>query len=217
MNKLAVIVPTYLRPNITNLCLSRLAKQSIMFGFDLIIAGSDENRYSNYGYYFWTKNLPLGKKHNTLLKSTLQLKKYDGVILIGSDDFVSDSVFEHYLTADMSEKAMYYFEGIYFYDTKSKRKGYLDKAITGVGRCFTRPLLEQLNYTLWSENKNKGLDRDSLNRIKKTGALLIKNDINHFILDVKTGLNISKNIFKFAEKTDADFSVIDEFEEIKKM
>jgi len=123
MNKLAVILPIYKRHNLTRLCLEWLRLQADKFLFDVFIAGSEggvsERLVLEFGFnYIEVDNKPLSNKLNAL---TEKCKGYDGVILMGSDDFMSDSVFELYQSIDTSKPVLYGFNDSHVYCTMSNK------------------------------------------------------------------------------------------------
>ena len=201
MNKLAVILPIYKREEITSLCFEHLLYQSKRFGFDVFVVGSEgeksENLVKKFGFnYVEFENNPLSEKLNAILK---YVKGYDGVILMGSDNFLSDSIIELYKEIDCSIKAVYGFDDLHFYDVAANKlatKGSYNrnrKMTIGVGRLFTKSLIEASNSVLWDEYRNSGLDNCCAKRIDKLGGdhLFIPYDENFFILDVKHELNIT--------------------------
>lgn len=204
MNKLAVILPFYKRHSLTDVCFENLFYQSKKYGFDVVCIGSD-GEYSRilaeyYGFrYLEMPNNPVSNKFNAGL---LHLKGcgHDGVIVMGSDNFISDSVIEHYLTVDTSINAVYGFSDLHFYSTKDRRLGtdssyqYMGMTI-GVGRMFTKTLLEKAKYSLWRKELNSGMDSSANSFAKSLGAIEVKIPYTdkYFILDVKHELNISKH------------------------
>jgi hypothetical protein len=198
MNRLAVILPIYKRHNLTRLCLEWLDIQSKKFSFDVIVAGSEGDTSKKLVEHFWfkyieVKNNPLSGKLNALIE---MCKDYDGVVLTGSDDFISDSVFELYQSIDVSKPVLYGFNNAHVYCTNSNKLAtgipYGKKMTIGVGRLFTGELLKSLNYKPWNEEKNRGLDTSSSNNVLNNGFEHISLDYSgHFILDVKDDLNIT--------------------------
>lgn len=205
MNKLAVILSIWKRPEITALCLERLKEQSKRYNFDVYVAGSEgeDSRSLCEGVnYLEHKNNPVGFKNNALIQQT-RGKGYDGVILIGSDNFLSDSIFEYYLECDLTDRVFYSLEDVYFYDVTTKKQGYLKNYTTGVARCFSSPLLEAVDYILWS-GINRGLDSNSRQRLLLKGKeIIIK---GHLALDVKHCDNInSGDILRMCKSSNINF------------
>lgn len=199
MNKIAVIVPFFQRHDLTALCFERLARQQIAFGFSVFTSGSEGEKSKSlaesFGFnYVEVENKPVSNKNNVLLHSTKK-GNYDGVIIVGSDDFLSDSIFELYSKIDCEKVAMYGFNNLHFYDTQnqiiSSDGSYKYGLITiGAGRLFTRPLLEEMDYTLWRGKQDRGLDTLCSNSIPKGSEVFLNYD-GHLILDVKHEINIS--------------------------
>lgn len=200
MNKLAVIVPIYKRHELTNLCLKNLWNQWNKYGIDVFVVGSEgqasRDLAENFGFnYLEFENNPLSDKLNAILK---EAKGYDGVIVLGSDNFISDSIIEYYQTVDCSTSAVYGFDDIHFYSTSLKKLATKSsynsmKMSIGVGRLFTKELLKVANYSLWNESLNSGLDTSSNKRISALGAKheIIPYTKDFFMLDIKHELNIS--------------------------
>lgn len=198
MNKLAVILPIYKRHNLTRLCLEWLRLQQLKFGFDVFVAGSEGNvsrdLVNEFGFnYIEVLNNPLSDKLNALAK---ECGSYDGMILTGSDDFISDSVFELYQSIDTSKPVLYGFDDAHIFCTKSSKLAtgipYGKKMTIGVGRMFTGKLLKELDCKPWNESRNRGLDTSSSKNVAEKGFNHISlSYLGHFILDVKDDLNIT--------------------------
>lgn len=191
MNKLAVILPYWGRPEITKLCFDRLNKQRLKFGFDVFVSGNNDSIVPNGFYTIDMLNLPLGNKLNSLVAQTTN---YNGVIILGSDDFVSDSVFELYQTIDTTKEVFYGFDDCHVYDAWSKQLkcGINYKDTIGVARLWTKPTLEKMNYKLYESERNKGLDSNSKVNMLANGIIEVSLPYNgHFIVDVKCEDNIT--------------------------
>lgn len=191
MNKLAIILPYWGRPEVTKLCFERLEAQRVKFGFDVFVAGDNDSIVPIGWYILDVPNLPLGNKLNSLISRT---KDYDGVIIIGSDDFISDSVFELYQTIDCTKLAFYGFDDCHVYNawTKQLKYGITYKDTIGVARLWTKPTLEKMDYKLYQPERNKGLDSNSKINMLANGIVEVAIPYNgHFIVDVKCEDNIT--------------------------
>jgi hypothetical protein len=198
-NKIAVVVPFYKRHRLTSLCFKRLLSQSKKLKFDVVVAGSegeDSKKIAKGLKYIEVENQPLGKKLNALLN---ECRKYDGVIIIGSDDFMSDSIIKMYQQMDISKEVYYSFNDIYIY---SSRLGIIKSDFDytragngiGVARLYTKSTLEKMNYKIWEDNRPKGLDGNADKRLRAKGIKEIQLDLgNHFLIDVKIEQNISSH------------------------
>ncbi len=190
MKRLAVIVPFYKRKEVTKLCLKRLEEQQKKFGFDVFTCGDMPTQFNDV----ICNNLPLGNKNNTLLEAA---RGYESVMIVGSDNFISDSIFEVYSKVDLTQKVYYGFDNVHFYSAWHNKLGsnvdYTKNGNTvGVARLWTRPTLEAMDYKLWARNLNSGLDSDSKRNMerKKIKEVHLPYD-EHFILDVKVDNNIT--------------------------
>lgn len=194
MNKLAVIVPFWKRTELTKLCFERLEDQSKRLSFDVYVSGDDKSIVPKSFNFVECANLPLGRKHNTLLKKCVD---YDGVLIVGSDNFISDSIIKKYQGIDLSEPKFYGFNNNHVYSSYTKKLGtnlpYTQAGNSiGVARLWTKSALELVNYNLWGDKLNKGLDGSSKKNLLSVGVQEeILDYASHFIFGVKHGESIS--------------------------
>lgn len=196
--KLAVIIPIYKRHDLTRLCFEHLSGQQKKFGFSVFIAGSEGNESAalatEFGFnYIERPNDPLGQKFNSL---SLLCKDFDGVLVIGSDDFLPDNAWRKYMTLDMNVKAIYGFRGCYFYSTRNNSFSFFNyqnviKTI-GAGRLYTREMMNSVNWKPWSDDQPKGLDTDAIRRCMASGGKEILLD-QVTMIDVKHSHNITSH------------------------
>ena len=196
MNNLAIIVPFYKRPELTRLCFKRLKDQSKRLGVDVIVAGSegDKSKMLARGLkYIETPNL-LGTKLNCLLN---ECRGYDGVILLGSDDFISDSVISMYQEIRCDVQLFYSFKDVYVYSARiGKIVSDLDytRAGNGIGvaRMFTKPTLQAMQYEVWSNDRQRAMDGDCQTRLAAAGVREKQIPLTgHFIIDIKLESNLT--------------------------
>lgn len=217
MNKLAIILPIWKRPEVTKLCLDNLRVQSEKLNFDVIVCGSEgeESKQLAEGFKYIEVENVLSSKLNALLQ---ECKEYDGVVLMGSDDFISDSIIKRYQKMKLDSATMYGFSDLHFYEvatSKFKTKGvYGGNMSIGVGRLFTKQLLEKHNYKLWEDGLMNGLDT-SCKKIVGDNEKVFKYTKTYFILDVKHELNITKHNIINTCTEDSDLSLLDKFLHVK--
>lgn len=194
--KVVFIVPFYKRLDLTELCFRELSKQ----GCPIYSVGSEgakskelADKYSvNYIEF---ENYPVSNKNNALLKS-LKGVNYDYAILIGSDNFVNANFVKNYTTyLEENKPLVTQLNSVYFYNQKTKNKT-LYKGLTGVGRAFSRKLIERINYKLWEDGKNSGLDTSTKNILDYNNITIetidsLERDIK--VLDVKYSSNITNH------------------------
>lgn len=197
MNKLAVIVPFFKRPQLTSLCFQHLRRQAVKYDMKVFTAGSQGKESKaladKYGFnYIEIPNSPLSYKFNTLLNSAKG--DFDGVVLLGSDDFLSDSVFDLYSEIDLKDPVLYGFNNFHFYSAKIKtlrtfKYKYRHSSSIGAGRLFSIPLLDKFEWDIWNTPRNSSLDSHCSNKVKGYEKVLPYTDV--FGVDVKHNLNIT--------------------------
>ena len=202
--KLGILTALWGRPTVTLIFLDRMKTIINKYGVQVIAVGSnDEYRAECEAReitYVDHENKPLGAKWNKGL-SAVQHTDITNLMILGSDDLISDSFVEHELV---------FGEGIdfggcrdlYMIGAHPKRKGwgqfyYFKYAgyLVGPGRLFSRRVLEALNWHGWADNRNSGLDGSMAKAIKgvekvKRKSFTIK-EHNLFLVDIKTPGNIS--------------------------
>lgn len=214
INKIAVIIPFYKRHDLTKLCFDRIKRQSKRLKFDVIVAGSEgkESRDIAKDLKYIEVENKLGKKLNSLLS---QCKDYDGVIVLGSDNFMSDSIIKMYQEIDCTKEVYYSFDDIYIYSAKY-RKIISDFDYTragngiGVARLYTKPTLKKMSYQVWDAKRRSGLDRSATERCKKNGIEHIRLKLGkHYLFDVKIEQNISAHEMIFTGHKEHPLELLD--------
>lgn len=200
MNNIAVIVPFFKREEITRLCFENLKKQSKKFELDVYTCGSEgetsETLANEYGFnYLEFANEPLSCKLNALIKGTKK-GDYDGVLILGSDNFLNNTLFNFYTKLDIEQGKVYGFDDIYFYDVNKQKlftngEYFHNKITIGVGRLYTRGFLESVDYNVWKGKKNNGLDGLASKQIGNNEIKISAKDNKVKILDVKHEFNIT--------------------------
>lgn len=144
------------------------------------------------------ENDPLSFKWNAGVMSIEQLD-FDAVILLGSDDYI-DTNFLQYVKDNIEGHDMICFTDIYFEDDgleyywsgyEGTRKG----EPTGAGKVYTKEFLKRINWNLFHEARNRGLDGVSWRRCKEANAKIHKTTLkenNLLLVDVKDGKGMTK-------------------------
>jgi hypothetical protein len=135
----------------------------------LVAVGSEgyvsKRRADRYGWtYVEYPNAPLGAKWNAGLPAVRALEA-DAILIVGSDDLLNAPVIETYAKA-LREGVRYMgLQDLYFYDQPSDRTvhwpGYTGKRAgesAGLGRCIHRSYLDAVDWTLWEDTREHGLD-----------------------------------------------------------
>lgn len=171
--RIGVVSAMWQRLELTDLVFSHIAdmKTALAPFMELlpVVAGSEgeESRAvaeKNGFSYIETENLPLGAKWNAAL-SLLRDQDVDGVVILGSDDLLNDRFF-HVLKESLEEG--YLLAGLDTFFVLESRSGRLMEWLgylppregesIGAGRFLHRELLERLNWHLWEDGLNAGLD-----------------------------------------------------------
>ena len=101
---------------------------------------------------------------------SLEQLDFDAVILLGSDDYI-DTKFVEYVQNNIDGKDMICFTDIYFEDDGFRYYwgGYDDKRKgepTGAGKVYTKEFLKRINWNLFHEARDRGLDGVSWRRLQ---------------------------------------------------
>lgn len=207
MNKLAIITAIYKRYNLTKFILEYykgiVDSLSNELEIQLFVAGSEgeltKNLVEQYGFeYIEISNTPLTHKFNSTVKRA-KLWNPDGLVIIGSDDLLSKSIFKTYDKLINDNVDVFGFIDIYFLEQKkiyywegytNNRKG----ETIGAGRFLHKNTLDKLGWDIWggfiANNGMDGLLTKRLQSINLTsiGRKMVKDE--EFMVDVKSGFNI---------------------------
>ncbi len=167
--KVHVLTALWKRPEITRICFEGIKR----LGVEATAAISEESYIEmceQYGInWVMVQNRPVGNKWNVGMEEALK-KDWDYVMILGSDDIVSDYLLELYKPL-MGKYYMFGVDSCYFYHkgTIKKFSGYADKLnmSVGAGRMLHRSLVEDCK-PLWPL-QNRSLDGGSLRRIRSKG------------------------------------------------
>ena len=175
--------------------------------FEVLIAGSEGMVSKKIvdawkWHYLETPNQPLGLKANIRLKACKKLKP-DYVLFLGSDDIMSIPTFRFILNKIKQGFDEIAPMDLYIYDVQSKRlvysRGYTNHRKgerLAIGRVIHKDVLNKINWTMWSNDKNRNLDGNSkslLNgAVKKPYYYWLKEN-NLIIIDIKTDVNLNND------------------------
>ena len=205
--RLAIVTAVWRRPYLSQLLLrwyeELKGRLSDSLAVHLLAVGSEgevtRQMAMAHGWdYVEAPNYPLTNKWNAA-SSACQNKNPDAVMIVGSDDFVSDS----YVLAAAKAMAtcnLFGLTDLWFFDsTPPVRLGYWpgykgerEGEPIGAGRIFRKDLLDAVDWKLWDPLSplNSGLDRQSLERVQATGVLRMQvvqlESVFAFAVDVKS-------------------------------
>jgi hypothetical protein len=210
--KLLIFLALWKRPEITELCFKGLNRLRKHPDFDikvLAVASEPEMLELCEKYNVITvmhDNDPLGKKKNFGLKAAMAMQ-FDYMMEIGSDTLILDDLLEEYKK---------HFIGVHHFfgvgdcafidsDTHACRRA-VGHATYGGGRMISRAALDKMDFKLWADDFNRGLDNDSVRRLSKKGGFIyqqLKPGPIPLVVDVKSEVNI----WPFNHLTGVEFDV----------
>lgn len=216
----AIIVAIYDRPELTKIVLDYYREKSKKYGFEVIVVGSEgekSRRLAKGFHYVEVPNSPLSYKNNYMVWKAKELN-VDGVILIGSDDLLSDNLLKFYMKQP-NKRTFLGMPSAYFYsiDKDELIRYHSSSQSIGAGRYFSRYVLEKVGWKLWQKPLDSKLDTDSLDYLSQCG---IKESLftvkDSMVLDIKyCSSSGCINITKFEVLKDlsepADINLIEKY------
>ena len=216
--RLGILSSVWGRPELTELFLDRIEHLKKKYDIVPVIVGTDyefaqECIVRNIPYLDYA-NKPLGAKWNAGI-SLFEDLDVSHVMILGSDDFVSDAFVEHVIKFNEGKD----FTGckdVYMFGANPKRKGWQQLFyfrykgyLVGPGRCLSKRILKMMDYSPWAPQRNYGLDGSVVKNIKRLGSHVVRGsfvmkDEGLFMVDIKTIGNIS-GIPGGAKPVDDDF------------
>ena len=214
MGKKTIIVLSCVwgRVNITRMFIDGLLKTQEklkdVYNFINIVVDSDYSNFELFNNnpnfkYFNHQNLPVSNKWNYGLSQCKNFD-FDYVLMMGSDDVISDDVLLKY--NDFFESGYNYIgltdlfvyntiDGkFYYWEGYSKNSGRFGESL-GLGRCLHKEIIEHFNHQLWDYGLNRGLD-GSMEKRLKTLASVKKINFNSkdygVSCDIKSDVNITQ-------------------------
>lgn len=203
--KLGILTALWGRPQLTEIYLNRMQYLQQKYGIIGACVGT-ENEFKqdclDRGIiYADHKNKPVSNKWNHGMLS-FRDEDVDHVMIMGSDDFASDSFYEHSMKVAKNKD----FSGstdLYIFGGRDNRRGFkqffyfaYSGYLVGPGRCYSKRILEMLDFTPWGMGKNAGLDGSIAKNVKKLGRTVRRKSFGIkteglFMVDIKTKNNIS--------------------------
>lgn len=211
---LLIYLAVWRRPEITELCfigIERMKKHNAYSIQTFAVISEPEmiQLCNKYGVkWVMADNYPLGSKKNQGLQEAKKLD-FDYLMEIGSDDLVTNELLTQYLDYFGTHQFFGISDAAYL-DSESGtcRRLISHKSTYGAGRVISRKLIERMNWKLWNDDINRGLDNNSTLRIETTTKVKFHKvpptDVPG-IIDVKS----SENIWKFNYFLGEDYNVLE--------
>ena len=192
-------------------------KRNTEHTIELVTIGSEGKQFSSN--HIETGNFPLSNKWQTGLTYARTLNP-DYVLMLGSDDFVCSNFLDVYTTEMEKGTDLIGLIDCYFLDARVNELthwlGYRNHRIgesIGMARMLSKNLLDTLNWEVWAQQANKGLDSmmmKKLNTINYTKKMFNCKEENILAVDVKTAINVS-NIKDYRDLHKEDFNNLSKF------
>lgn len=208
--KILVFLALWKRPKITELCfmgLNRL-RQHPDFDIQVLAVASEPEMIplcEKYSVNVVTHtNLPVGKKKNFGLQAAKSFE-FDYLMEIGSDTLILNELLDDY----KSMIGVHHFFGISdcaFICSETKACRRVGGASTyGGGRMISRAALQAMDFKIWPDEYNKGLDNASVRKLAMGGFWYqqVKKREIPMVFDIKS----EENIWKFDHLAGVEFDV----------
>jgi len=187
------------RPELTAIFIEQLRRLREKHDIISIVVASNGERFRKT-HVIDHPNFPLGEKLNAGIKEAMRIG-CTHVLLLGSDDFISDSLAEFYVRqAKESRFQMVGFLDCFFYDTKSKAftywSGYTGERegeLIGAGKMISRDILDLCNGNLFVSAQNRSMDASMSIQMSPFGVKTGRFRCRHIgeMVDVKDSHNIT--------------------------
>jgi hypothetical protein len=218
--KILIYLAVWKRPEITELCFTGIKrlKSHPCFDFETLAVISEESMIplcEKHGvHWVMSENLPLGRKKNNGLQEAMNFK-FDYLLEIGSDDLVLNELLDWYAPMiDAGERFFGIRDIAYIESDTGECRRLISKSTYGAGRMIHRSALEQMDWKLWKDTLNRGLDNNSVfNMLKKKinyktlapkefpGVIDVKSDVNLWGFDYFLGKEYDRDeLFKRLSK-----------------
>lgn len=194
--RLLIYTALWKRPHISEICFAGLNRLRKHPDYDIKVLAviSEEEMIPLCEKYDvqWVmhENQPLGKKKNFGLKAAKEID-FDFLMEIGSDDLITNELLTSY-----KEYLKYDFFGIrdaaYINSVDGECRRLISKSTYGAGRMIKRSVLERVGWELWADNKEKGLDNNSVHRLAAEGIFYRQVPAMPApgVIDIKSDVNI---------------------------
>lgn len=202
--KIRILTALWQRPGITRICFEGIKRlqQHPDFEIQATATASENGLFAplceEYGIeYVHCNNKPLGLKWHTGLQACMK-HDFDFLMLLGSDDLISSSLLDIYKPL-CKEYFVFGVEDLYLYSVERKKTVYYPgyekiKMSIGAGRMIHREVIEACKGKLWPFRINRGLDGNSLRRIRAKGydEHVINVKGKAAIVDIKSRVNLNE-------------------------
>lgn len=221
--KIGILTCMWKRPEVFRIFATGLNRLKDEFDIVTLSIGSEgklsKNLCKEYKInYLEFNNKPLGAKFNAGM-SIMKTFRPDYVMVMGSDDLISDKTFKTIYEYCLNGYDMIGFTDLWFYDLITKKlvywPGYGNRGTKadsarkgeaiGLGRTLSAKILDKLSWQPWRSDINSGLDwwmYQYLKKMKLNKKIFSLKENNLFAVDLKSKENICHSMLYTCEKVD---------------
>lgn len=210
--RLLIYLALWKRPKITELCFKGIERLKTHPDFDIqVLAVASETEMldlcERYDVTCVThSNEPLGRKKNFGLQAARSMK-FDYMMEIGSDTLVLNELLDEYKKHFIGVHHFFGIGDCAFICSETQKCRRVGGASTyGGGRMISRHALETMEFKLWPDAINRGLDNASVFKLAREGGFWyqqLKPGELPLVFDVKS----DQNIWKFNHLDGVEFDV----------
>lgn len=190
-----IVTINFRRPMVMQLWLASMDRLRAEFGYFPVVVVSDEDKAAcdrHSVHHINMDNGSMTSKWNAGFR-WMKSQKVDYVIVLGSDDIMSNDYLAKAIEKMKEQPDMVYTRSIYFYSADKDFTGSLYRYThghdLGVGRCIRYNVLDEIGWTPYLRNLNFGLDGELYRRIQP--CISTREEIVGAITDVKTKMNMN--------------------------
>lgn len=208
--KILIYLAVWKRPEITEMCFAGIERLKTHpdFDIDALAVISEESMIplcEKYGvHYVEHENSPLGKKKNFGLQAARYFK-FDFLMEIGSDDLVLNELLDVYKKFMVKYDFFGVRDAAFICSETGACRRVIGPTKYGAGRMISRAALDKIDFKLWKDNIERGLDNRSEVEMHKVGFRYwqIPPSEMPLVVDVKSDVNL----WKFDHLTGQDYDM----------
>lgn len=197
--KILIYLAVWRRPNITELCFRGIKRLQASFNIEALAVISEPSMIplcEAYGInWVMHNNEPLALKKNFGLHKAQEFD-FDYLMEIGSDDLILNELIDDYIQNYVGKYDFFGISDAAYIDSETGDcRRLISKSTYGAGRMISRAVLEKMNWNIWTDKLNRGLDNNSVFNIQRNGFVYKRVSPLEFpcVVDVKS----MENIWKF--------------------
>lgn len=195
--KIGIVTANYDRHDIFRLWCASIKRLRDSFGdIPVVVTSESMDRATCKTYnieHISCKNRPVSRKFNFSMEA-MRDKDVDYVMVLGSDDIITDGLFQTILNEVESGIDVIGTDSIYYYSLNRytcphKLIKLKYKRMLGVAKTISRSVLERVYFAPWSWDRDHGLDANLSNNIRE--HVRTTSFVDGMVVDVKSKFNMN--------------------------